>query len=180
MSWEKIQALQMEMYQHHAKIQVLRKGLEPEVVKDYRFIRSADEAVRLSELFEEHDTLILVHNMGRQCSFCTAWADGYSGIYDLLKEHTAFVVSSPDVPAIQAEKKAARGWKFPMVSLGDNFFAADMGFQIEGGYQPGVSVFTLDSDGLFKRTWSAPFGPSDHYGVLWHSLELLPDNPMMG
>lgn len=180
MSKEEIQALQLKMYQHYAKIQELRKELEPEVVKDYRFMRSADEEVSLSELFEEHDTLIVVHNMGRQCSYCTAWADGYSGIYDLLKEHTAFVVSSPDTPAIQAENKAARAWKFPIVSLGDNLFAADMGFQVDGHYHPGVSVFTRDKDGLIKRTWSAPFGPSDHYGVLWHTLDLLPNNPMLG
>lgn len=179
MSRQEIEALQMEMYQKYARIQELRQELESEAVKDYIFFTDVDEEVRLSQLFGEHDTLLVVHNMGRQCSYCTAWADGYSGIYDVLKEHTAFVVSSPDSPAIQAENKDARGWKFPMVSLGESLFAKEMGFEKDGHYQPGISVFTRDADGLIKRTWSAPFGPSDHYGVLWHTLDLLPTNPMV-
>lgn len=178
MSKEKIQALQMEMYQNFAEIQKLRKQLEPEAVAEYVFRDENNEAVTLSDLFGEQATLIVVHNMGRHCSYCTAWADGYSGIYDLLAKQTAFVVSSPDSPAIQAEEKAARGWKFPMVSLAGNSFALDMGQQIDGHYQPGVSVFTRAADGSIHRTWSAPFGPSDHYGIVWHTLDLLPENPM--
>lgn len=178
MSREKIQALQMEMYQNYAKIQELRQGLEPEGVEEAVFLASDESEVKLSELFGEHETLLVVHNMGRHCSFCTAWADGYSGIYELLQAQTAFVVSSPDAPKIQAEVQAARGWKFPMVSLGESPFALAMGFQVNGKYQPGVSVFTRDEAGVIKRTWSAPFGPSDHYGLLWHTLDLLPENPM--
>lgn len=180
MTREKIEALQMKMYQNYAKIQELRKELEPELVNDdYTFLNAENQPVKLSELFGDHSTLLVVHNMGRHCSYCTAWTDGYSGIYDLLKEKTSFVVSSPDAPRVQMEVKTKRDWVFPMVSLGESSFALDLGFQVEGGYHPGVSVFIRDEAGLIKRTWSAPFGPSDHYGIVWHTLDLLPENPMV-
>ena len=30
-------------------------------------------------MFGEHDMLLLIHNMGQGCRYCTLWADGFTG-----------------------------------------------------------------------------------------------------
>ena len=51
-----------------------------ESVEDYELIGWGNKKVRLSSLFGEKDELILVHNMGRGCPYCTMWADGFNGV----------------------------------------------------------------------------------------------------
>src|SRR5262249_42734985 len=77
--------------QYRAQIADLRKkmreaqaAIEPEEVKDYTFARANGGAVRLSELFGDKDTLIVIHNMGMGCTSCTLWADGFNGVYEHL------------------------------------------------------------------------------------------------
>ena len=55
-------------------------AVEPQEVQDYEFTNTEGK-VRLSELFGQHEDLILIHNMGVSCSYCTLWADGYNGIH---------------------------------------------------------------------------------------------------
>ena len=74
--------------------------IEPQEVADYEF-KTLEGTVRLSELFGDHEGLIVVHNMGPPCPGCTLWADGYNGMYHHVVTRTAFAVSSPDTPAAQ-------------------------------------------------------------------------------
>src|SRR6184192_3114613 len=99
--------------------------VEPQEVKDYEFA-NIDGPVRLSELFGHHEDLILIHNMGVSCSYCTLWADGYNGIHQHVVTRAAFVASSPDRPTVQKKFAESRGWKFPMVSHAGSTFAADI------------------------------------------------------
>jgi predicted dithiol-disulfide oxidoreductase (DUF899 family) len=87
-------------------------SLEPEEVSDYTFA-TADGTVRLSALFSGNRDLIVIHNMGTTCPYCTLWADGFNGISDHLASRAAFVVSSPDRPEVQKKFAAGRGWRFP-------------------------------------------------------------------
>lgn len=148
-------------------------NVEPQPVKDYEFT-TADGAVRLSTLFGEHEDLILIHNMGISCSYCTLWADGYNGVHQHLVTRAGFVISSPDRPAVQTKFAASRGWTFPMVSHADSTFAADMGFVSEkGGWMPGVSVFRREGETIL-RVSDTSFSPGDDFCVLWHFFDLLP------
>ena len=45
----------------------------------------------LSSLFGDRGGLIVVHNMGRDCSYCTMWADGFTGLLPHLESRAAFV-----------------------------------------------------------------------------------------
>ena len=81
-------------------------AVEPQPVQDYELTNVAGP-VRLSELFGPHEDLILSHNMGVSCSYCTLWADGFNGVADHLANRAAFVVSSPDDPETQAAFKAS-------------------------------------------------------------------------
>ena len=46
--------------------------------------------------------LIVIHNMGASCPYCTLWADGFNGIYDHLADRAAFVALQPR-SAVDAE-----------------------------------------------------------------------------
>jgi predicted dithiol-disulfide oxidoreductase (DUF899 family) len=147
--------------------------VEPEEVSDYEFT-NADGTVRLSELFGDHDDLIVIHNMGVACSYCTLWADGYNGVHQHVVSRTGFVVSSPDRPNVQKKIAESRGWQFPMVSHADTSFAADMGYVSEkGGWMPGVSVFKRDGDAIL-RVSNTGFSPGDDFCILWHFFDMLP------
>ena len=147
--------------------------VEPQVVKDYEFA-NADGQVRLSELFDGHEDLILIHNMGVSCSYCTLWADGYNGIHPHVVTRAGFVVSSPDRPGVQKKFAESRGWKFPMVSHAGSTFAADMGYvSASGGWMPGVSVFRREGDTIV-RVSDTGFSPGDDFCALWHFFDLLP------
>ena len=156
-----------------AKMREIQIAAEPEPVADYRFA-TADGPKQLADLFGGKDDLIVIHNMGASCAYCTLWADGFNGIYHHLADRAAFVVSTPDSPEMQQRFASGRGWRFPMVSHQGSDFAADMGYRSErGGWLPGVSVFRRDGDRI-TRVSDTGLGPGDDYCALWHFLDLLP------
>lgn len=149
---------------------------EPQPVQDYE-LSGWDGAVRLSQMFGDKPNLILIHNMGRGCSSCTMWADGFNGVYDHLASRAAFIVSSPDPVGVQKEFAAGRGWRFPMVSHAGTSFAIDMGYRRpdagHGGYWPGVSAFRKEGD-LILRLSDTELGPMDDFCVFYHLMEMIP------
>ena len=76
-----------------------------------------NEQVSLLDLFGDKNELFVVHNMGKSCSYCTMWADGFNGIYHHLIDQASFVVASPDTPEVQENFAAERKWRFPMISV---------------------------------------------------------------
>jgi len=168
-----------KLAQYRARIADLRTKMrevyaasEPQEVDDYVLARPAGP-VRLSELFGAKPDLIVIHNMGKACPYCTLWADGYNGIYDHLADRAGFAVASPDPPALQRDFAAARGWRFPMVSHAGTSFAADLGYRGEHGWLPGVSVFRRDGSRLL-RVADTSEQPGDDFCALWHLFDMLP------
>lgn len=144
-------------------------------VQDYTFKDRDGNDVKLSEVFGDKEYLILVHNMGRSCSYCTLWADGFSGVSYFIEKKAAFVLISPDTPEVQKEFSASRGWKFNMYSSAGNTFTSDMGYYNEkDGYWPGTSVFRKDSNGKITRVSKDFFGPGDFYASPFHLFDLVP------
>jgi predicted dithiol-disulfide oxidoreductase (DUF899 family) len=156
-----------------AKMRELQQIVEPEEVADYVFA-GPDGPVPLSTLFDGKDTLFVIHNMGRSCTSCTMWADGFNGVLPHLRSRAAFAVTSPDDPATQAAFAASRGWRFRMVSHQGTSFAADMGYRTERGWMPGVSVFKKDGERIL-RVSDAPFDHGDDFCAVWHLFDLLPE-----
>ncbi len=154
------------------KMQKLQGSAKPEPVDDYE-LATAKGAVSLSQLFGKKDYLFVIHNMGAGCRYCTLWADGFNGLYPHLDNRAAFVVASPDEPKKQQKFKAARNWRFPMVSHAGTDFAADMGYQQNGHPMPGVSVFTKRGKKIY-RVSDTGFGPGDDFCALWHFFDMLP------
>jgi len=160
-----------------AEIRELQAQIEPEAVEDYT-LRSLSGPVQLSELFGDKDDLIVLHNMGSGCAYCTLWADGFNGELPHLEDRAAFVLTSPESPAKQKEFADSRGWNFRMISHEGSNFAADMGFYAEegeyAGWHPGVSAFKKSADGLV-RVSHTQLGPGDDFCAVWHLFDLLPE-----
>ena len=157
-----------------AKLSVARRRRPQEPVADYELTGSDGVPISLSALFGEKDDLIVVHNMGRGCAYCTMWADGFNGVLPHLEDRAAFVVVSPDEPDVQATFTESRGWRFRMVSAAGSEFAHAMGFEEKSGeYMPGFSAFRRLPDGSIVRTGRDFFGPGDDYCSPWRLFDLL-------
>ena len=171
---KKLESYRGQIADLREKMRTLQAEVEPEPVEDYE-LATPNGPVRLSELFGGKDDLIVIHNMGASCPYCTLWADGFNGLYDHLADRAAFAVSSPDAPADQTRFAESRGWRFPMVSHQGTSFAADMGYRSEdGGWMPGVSVFKREG-GRILRVADTGFSPGDDFCALWHLLGLFPE-----
>lgn len=175
---KKINALERKIVSLRAQANALRKRNYKREVPDYALKNWNGGVTRLSKLFGFKNDLILVHNMGKRCPSCTMWADGFNGLLNHLQDRAAFVVVSPELPAVQKKFAEGRGWKFKMLSGHGGTFIRDMGFwQDRGprsGPQPGVSTFVKEK-GKIYRVSRADFGPGDDFCVTWTLFDLLKD-----
>lgn len=169
-----LQAAHQNYAEAQRKLEELRQKAFQHEVDDYTF-QSTDGEVRLSELFGDQRDLIMIHNMGRSCPYCTLWADGFIGLHSHLQNRAAFAIASPDDPKTQRAFAQSRSWPFRMVSTQGTTFAADMGYELDGSPQPGVSSFYKEDSGRIRRVSSAPFGPGDEFCSVWHFFDLLED-----
>lgn len=150
-----------------------RGAATPEPVADHVLV-GLEGPTKLSELFGDREDLLVIHNMGKGCRYCTLWADGFSGYLRHIEERAAFVVVSPDDPDTQAKLAAARGWRFRMVQDASREFTAAMGmWNDKDGWWPGVSGFHRNADGSIVRTGTTMFGPGDDFCLPWPMFDLL-------
>jgi predicted dithiol-disulfide oxidoreductase (DUF899 family) len=144
-------------------------------VPDYELTRADGSKVKLSELFGDKSQLVLVHNMGKSCPYCTMWADGFNALWKHVTDKAAFVLVNNDEPADQARVAAARGWSFPMVSARGTSLFHDLGFaDAKGDWYPGVSTLVRKRNGAIERYAAATFGPGDKFNSFFSFFELLP------
>lgn len=170
---KEIKALEAEIFEMKKRLAELIRQAPDEKVNDYTF-QTIDGDVTLSEMFGDNDELLLIHNMGRSCPYCTLWADGFNGILHHLENRASFVVISPDPPRIQKEFADSRGWRFNMYSCDQNTFSEDLKFKGDDGYYPGFSTFRKDDNGDIFRTGFRYFGPGDDFCPAWHLFDILP------
>jgi predicted dithiol-disulfide oxidoreductase (DUF899 family) len=171
---EEIDRLEETLQREQERLAELRRRVPPKQVEDYT-LRGWEGPVRLSELFQGKPDLIVIHNMGKGCVYCTLWADMFNGVVPHLENRAGLVVVSPDPPAVQREFARGRGWRFRMASGEGSSFIQDMGFRGEKSWQPGVSTFHREPGGEIRRIAKAYFGPGDPFCGVWHLLALLKD-----
>jgi predicted dithiol-disulfide oxidoreductase (DUF899 family) len=170
----KLESLQKEYQKIKSEIIAARRSAEPQEMKEMVFTRSTGEEAGWEALFSGRRDLILIHNMGRGCAYCTLWADGFNGVYEHLASRAAFAVVSPDTPEAQKDFAASRAWRFPMITYRGTTLAEDTGYGGSGGYFPGVSVFVRRGGKTFRIS-DTRFSPGDLYCGVWHLFDLLPD-----
>lgn len=174
---DKLRKIQEDIASSRKKMIKLLGKLADMDVQDYVLKDTSGNDVKLSEMFGDKKELILIHNMGKSCPYCTLWADGLSGVSYFIEKKAAFVLTSPDAPEVQKEFAESRGWKMKTYSTAGSTFTKDMGYEMENkDYWPGVSVFQKDADGKIKRVAKDYFGPGDFYASPFHLFDLIPGN----
>ncbi len=125
--------------------------------------------MRLSELFGDHDHLLVIHNMGTFCSYCTLWADGINAIIPHLDSTLSVVLVSKDTPQVQRDFANDRGWRMRMAShRGGAYLQEQVNSEGMENY-PGVACYRRQGDSIQRVAYSH-FGPGDLYCSIWHLL----------
>ena len=105
-----------ELLELRRKVLALRKESAPQPVEDYVLADTDGNEVQLSSLFGDNQDLILIHNMGQSCPYCTLWADGINGVCQHLQNRASLAMVSPDSPAEVKQFSEGRNWKFKVLS----------------------------------------------------------------
>ncbi|MBX3385765.1 MAG: SRPBCC domain-containing protein [Phycisphaeraceae bacterium] len=170
-----IDGLESQIEQSKRKLAAMRRDLPRMRVPDSHVTDHHGKRINLSDLFGSRNELILIHNMGRKCVYCTLWADGFNGFWRHMHDRAPVAVLSPDEPSVQREFASSRGWTFPMFSTHGSDLAKVLGFENEQGTDPypGVSTLRKDPDGSIWRIAHTHFGPGDDFCAVWHVFALL-------
>jgi predicted dithiol-disulfide oxidoreductase (DUF899 family) len=172
-----IETLQQEIFEKQKQLKELRLAQPLEEIKEYIFKNKQGEDISLDSLFEEGDELLVIHNMGKKCPYCTMWGDGFRGYTEMLSDRMPWVLTTPDDFETMKEFSESRDWNFNTLSFHGISFARDLGFEFEKEgktfYLPGVSAL-IKKDGKIFRTAKDSFGPGDLYNPAWHFFDLFP------
>lgn len=162
--------LEYEIMKKAQQLAALRRKEGDVEVSDYAFTTLNGET-SLSNLFAGRDRLLMIHNMGQGCRYCTLWADGINGVLDHLEDAMAVALVSKDAPETQRKMALDRGWKFRLASHEGGAYMSE---QCEmAGYSncPGAAIYEM-KDGTIVRRGRTAFGPGDLYSPVWHFLAL--------
>ena len=106
-----IESLSAQIFELTTQLHALQKTNSGNTVPNYAFATQHGEA-SLLDLFGDQDTLMLIHNMGQGCRWCTVWADGFNGFLPHLESAMSVVLVSKDAPVVQRRFANSRGWRF--------------------------------------------------------------------
>ncbi|WP_282605660.1 DUF899 family protein [Pelagibius sp. Alg239-R121] len=162
--------LEFEILEKVQQLAALRRAESDREVPNYAFETTSGETSLLA-LFAGRERLLVIHNMGQGCRYCTLWADGINGVLDHLEDAMAVVLVSKDPPETQRRMALDRGWKFRMASHGGGTYMAEQCALGEYSNYPGASVYERKGSKIVGRGRTA-FGPGDLYSPVWHFLGL--------
>ena len=135
-----IARIETEIMQLNSKLEKLRRENPPTPVKNYTF-EGPHGSVELLKLFGSKNKLILIHNMGQGCRWCTSWADGINAMLPHLENSFSVALVSKDPPELQRQFALARGWRFQMLSHGGGSYINEQGVVEGGKNDPGTKSF---------------------------------------
>lgn len=151
-----------ELTKQLAALRAESPGVE---VKNYSF-ETLGGSVSLLELFGDRDKLLLIHNMGQGCRYCTLWGDGLNGFVPHLESAMALAMVSRDAPELQRQFAGSRGWRFSMASHGGGDYISEQTVMEGSDNMPGAVVYERRGDQIFRMN-SCIFGPGDLYCSIW-------------
>ena len=170
MSSPEVAALESRIYELTIKLNQLRQAETGSEVRNYSFATQAGET-SLLELFGEQDTLLLIHNMGQGCRYCTLWADGFNGFLPHLESTMSVVLVSKDAPELQRQFANNRGWRFRLASHGGGEYLTEQSAQEGAGNMPGAVVYTREGETILRKN-AVVFGPGDRFCSAWNLMAL--------
>jgi len=165
-----IQELEQRVFDLIAKLNELRKSSGGDEVRNYSFATINGKTDLLS-MFGSKSTLLLIHNMGQGCRYCTLWADGFNGFLKHLESVMAVVLVSKDPPELQRQFANSREWRFRLASHGGGDYIREQTVMDGEENMPGAVVYERDGDKITRKS-SCIFGPGDIYCSMWSLLGL--------
>lgn len=167
----KVEAQIFELTTRLAKLRAENPGSE---VKNYSF-KTLNGQSTLLELFGDQDKLLLIHNMGQGCRYCTLWGDGLNGFVPHLESSMALVLVSKDEPELQRRFANSRGWRFQLASHGGGDYIREQTVMDGEDNMPGAVVYERRGAAIFRKN-SCVFGPGDLYCSIWPLLAMAGKN----
>lgn len=165
-----VEKLEYEIMEKTQELTALRRKEADVEVPDYTF-QTLSGDTSLSDLFASRDRLLVIHNMGQGCRYCTLWADGINGIIDHLENAMAVAMVSKDPPETQRCMALNRGWKFRLASHdGGSYMVEQCGLSGHVNF-PGAAVYERKKNKIVRRGRTS-FGPGDLFSPMWHFLSL--------
>ncbi len=165
-----ISAVEKQIYELTAKLNELRKSNAGDEVRNYPFATINGES-SLLDLFGDRKQLLLIHNMGQGCRYCTLWADGFNGFVKHLESVMSVVLVSKDAPGLQRQFANSREWRFRLASHGGGDYISEQTVMEGSDNMPGAVVYERDGDKITRKN-SCIFGPGDLYCSMWSLLGL--------
>ena len=170
MAVSEIQELEREIFELTTKLNEMRKTTSGEPVNNYSFATLAGET-SLQDMFGDKDKLLVIHNMGQGCRYCTLWGDGFNGFLPHLESAMSVVLVSKDPPELQREFANSRGWRFRLASHGGGDYIREQTVMEGMDNMPGAVVYERN-DGKIYRKNAGKFGPGDQFCSMWSLLGL--------
>lgn len=184
---------EIELRRRVEAVAALRRALPTggEVPQDYEFDAAGDVKVKLSELFGEHDTLVLYNfmygpNMAEPCPMCSSFLDGIEGNAHQIEQRAALAVVARSPIARIRDFADKRGWqRLKLYSSASNDFNRDYHGEDDNGDQnPMLHVFTR-LGGPVRHFWSSelqfltpePGQNQRHLDPMWPLWNVLDTTP---
>lgn len=167
---QEIQKLEMEALSIAKRLETLRRENDPGAVKNYRFETLAGP-VDLLTLFGDKDILLMIHNMGDGCRWCTSWADGLNAALPHLENSFSVVLVNKNDPSAQRKFALERGWNFRMASHGGGEYAKEQSVNGDVADWPGIACYARKDGQVFRKN-ASEFGPGDFFNPLFHVATL--------
>ena len=165
-----ISGIEKQIFELTKKLNELRKSSPGNEVQNYSF-STQDGDTTLLDMFGENDRLLLIHNMGQGCRYCTLWADGINGFLPHLESAMSVFLVSKDAPALQRSFANSRDWRFRLASHGGGAYANEQTVMKGEGNMPGAVVYERSGDTITRKN-AAIFGPGDQFCSMWSLLGL--------
>ncbi|MDF3073271.1 MAG: hypothetical protein K0S54_938 [Alphaproteobacteria bacterium] len=139
--------------------------------------------VKFSELFGQHDTLLLYSfmfgpNWDKPCPSCTSLMDGFDRTWYSVNQNAAFAAIAKAQPERIADWARKRGWsQIPLLSGYASTYQADYKCQAENDDKqlPVMHVFRKQGGGIF-HFWGTET-MSNHVDTVWAYWNLMDFTP---
>ena len=163
---DEISKIEKQLLELTMKLNELRKSNPGNDVGNYTF-STWDGDVTLLDLFGESDRLLLIHNMGQGCRYCTLWADGFNGFLPHLESEMSVVLVSKDPPEVQRTFANSRNWRFRLASHGGGEYIEEQTVMEGQSNMPGAVLYERNGAQIMRKN-AAVFGPGDLYCSIWN------------
>jgi predicted dithiol-disulfide oxidoreductase (DUF899 family) len=167
---EQIRTLEQEALVIANRLELLRRENTPTPVKNYA-LETLTGPTDLLTLFGDKEKLLMIHNMGHACRWCTSWADGLNAALPHLENSFAVVLVSKNNPPIQRQFALSRGWNFRMVSHGGGEYNQEQSVTPGEPDMPGIVCYERQNAQIFRKN-ASEFGPGDFFNPLFHVVTL--------